>query len=98
MFRAMMRSGMVTPLMMVALIVILAAAYWEHGRGNLHKLKEKIRTERPEAPTYRPGGQDAIVLTRTRLMGDTSPEFTSVTLLPGRGMNVLQITAFVPGR
>ena len=46
----------------------------------------------------RPGGQDAIVLTRTRMMEDSLPEFLSVTMLPGRGMNVLQITAYVPGR
>lgn len=93
-----MRSGMVTPVIVVAIIAVLSAAYFEHGRGNLHKLKQKMVTERETAPTYKPGGQDPIVLTRTRLMGDSSPEFTSVTLLPGRGMNVLQITAFVPGR
>ena len=89
---------MMTGLLLVLLIAVLSAAYWEHGRGNLHKLKQKIGNERPENPTYRPGGRDPILLTRTRLMGDSAPEFTSVTLLPGRGMNVLQITAFVPGR
>ena len=26
------------------------------------------------------------------------PEFLSVTMLPGRGMNVLQITAYLPGK
>lgn len=87
-----------TGLLLVLLIAVLSAAYWEHGRGNLHKLKQRIGNERPEVPIYRPGGQDPILLTRTRLMGDSAPEFTSVTLLPGRGMNVLQITAFVPGR
>jgi galactose mutarotase-like enzyme len=89
---------MLTGLLLVLLLAALSAAYWEHGRGNLHKLKQKIGNERPETPTFKPGGQDPIVLTRTRLMGDSAPEFTSVTLLPGRGMNVLQITAFVPGR
>src|SRR5205807_3463584 len=54
--------------------------------------------QRQELPVWRPGGQDAIVLTRSRMIGDSSPEFTSVTMLPGRGMNVLQITAFVPGK
>jgi galactose mutarotase-like enzyme len=89
---------MLTGLLLVLLIVALSAAYWEHGRGNLHKLKEKIGNERPQTPIYKPGGQDPIQLTRTRLMDDSAPEFTSVTLLPGRGMNILQITAFVPGR
>jgi galactose mutarotase-like enzyme len=97
-FRSFARSGMLTGLLLVLLLAALSAAYWEHGRGNLHKLKQKIGNERPETPTFKPGGQDPIALTRTRLMGDSAPEFTSVTLLPGRGMNVLQITAFVPGR
>jgi len=87
-----------TPFLVLVLNLALGAAYWEHGRGNLHKLKQRIATERPEVQTPRPGGQDPIVLTRERLMGDSAPEFTSITLLPGRGMNVLQITAFVPGR
>jgi aldose 1-epimerase len=96
--RSFARSGMLTGLLLVLIIAALSAAYWEHGRGNLHKLKQKIGNERPETPTYKPGGQEPILLTRTRLMGDSAPEFTSVVLLPGRGMNVLQITAFVPGR
>ena len=67
-------------------------------RGNFHKLKAKIDTERQYAPVPRPGGQDAIVLERNPLMGDVRPEFVSATLLPGRGMNVFQITAYIPGK
>jgi galactose mutarotase-like enzyme len=33
-----------------------------------------------------------------RLSGGSMPEFLSVTVLPGRGMNVLQIGAYVPGK
>src|ERR1700679_4095399 len=93
-----MRSGMLTGLAIWVLIVALATAYIEHGRGNLHKLELKIVTERQDAPVPRPGGQEAIMLTRTRLAGGSAPEFLSVTLLPGRGMNVLQITAYLPNR
>ncbi len=92
------RSGWMTPLLVLVLNLALGAAYWEHGRGNLHKLKQRIATEHTEVQPPRPGGQDPIVLTRERLMGDSAPEFTSMTLLPGRGMNVLQIRVFVPGR
>ena len=38
------------------------------------------------------------MLRRALLVGGTAPEFLSATLLPGRGMTMLQITAFVPGR
>jgi aldose 1-epimerase len=43
------------------------------------------------------GGQKIVTLTR-KVSGTTKPEFTSVTVLPGRGMEVLQITANFPGK
>lgn len=93
-----MRSGMVTGVLLVAIAIGLGIAYWEHGRGNLHKLEAKIVTVRQDAPAPRFGGKEATVLMRARVLGDASPEFTSVTALPGRGMNILQITAYVPGK
>jgi aldose 1-epimerase len=44
------------------------------------------------------GGQKAIQLRRLQSGVGSKPEFLSVTLLPGRGMNVFQITAYLPGR
>jgi galactose mutarotase-like enzyme len=43
------------------------------------------------------GGQKVVTLTRTAI-STTKPEFTSITVLPGRGMEVLQITANFPGK
>ena len=43
------------------------------------------------------GGQKIVTLTRTAI-SKTKPEFTSVTVMPGRGMELLQITANFPGR
>jgi aldose 1-epimerase len=43
------------------------------------------------------GGQKIVTLTRTPT-STTKPEFTSVTLAPGRGMEILQITANFPGK
>ncbi len=69
--RGLMRSGMVTGLVLAILVVGLGVAYRERGRGNLHKLKAKMETpERPESQVARPGGQEAITLMRTRLEGD----------------------------
>jgi galactose mutarotase-like enzyme len=42
------------------------------------------------------GGQKIVTLRRTAI-STTRPEFTSVTLAPGRGMEILQITANFPG-
>ena len=43
------------------------------------------------------GGQKLVTLTRTAT-SKTRPEFTSVTLAPGRGMELIQITANFPGK
>ena len=43
------------------------------------------------------GGQKVVTISRAPL-SRTQPEFTSVTVLPGRGMEVLQITANFPGK
>lgn len=44
------------------------------------------------------GGQKAIELRRLESGVGANPEFLSVTVLPGRGMNVFQVTAYLPGR
>jgi galactose mutarotase-like enzyme len=43
------------------------------------------------------GGEKVITLTRTPSSG-ARPEFTSVTILPGRGMELQQVTANFPGK
>ena len=43
-------------------------------------------------------GVKAVTLSRKPTPGATKPEFTSVTLLPGRALMVQQITAFFPGK
>jgi aldose 1-epimerase len=42
------------------------------------------------------GGQKIVTLTRAA--GGARPEFSSVTILPGRGMEILQVTANFPGK
>ena len=43
------------------------------------------------------GGQKVVTLSR-KAVSQTKAEFTSVTVLPGRGMEILQITANFPGK
>jgi galactose mutarotase-like enzyme len=43
------------------------------------------------------GGQKIVTLTR-KAVSTTKPEFTSITVAPGRGMEILQITANFPGK
>src|ERR1035438_2921504 len=43
------------------------------------------------------GGQKIVTLRRTSF-SKSKPEFASITLAPGRGMEILQITANFPGK
>jgi galactose mutarotase-like enzyme len=44
------------------------------------------------------GGEDVVTLKRTASSNGAKPEFLSATILPGRGMNLFQITANIPGK
>jgi aldose 1-epimerase len=44
------------------------------------------------------GGQKIVQLMRKATRSSSDPEFLSATVLPGRGMNLFQITARVPGK
>jgi hypothetical protein len=91
-------SGYVTPGIVGLLCLILVAAAVERGRGNLQKLRTRVNPPVvvESAPTG-PGGQEAIHLTRSATAVGQGAELLSATLLPGRGMNVFQITAMIPG-
>lgn len=97
---AVMRSGALTMAVLALLLLGFAFAWREHMKGHFALLKAELKRPIPPraAAPPQPGGQDAIVLERTSIGGGTMPEFLSATVLPGRGMNVLQITAFVPSR
>lgn len=86
--------------LIVLALIGTGIAIRERGRGHLTKLKSELAGPAPvePGPTPQPGGQNAIVLTRMQQAGGITPEFLSATLLPGRGMNVLQITAYLPGK
>lgn len=44
------------------------------------------------------GGKAPVTLSRLQTGNSALPEFLSATILPGRGMNVFQIQAYIPGR
>jgi aldose 1-epimerase len=96
---AVLRSGMVTVILLVLLMGGLILFVKERGKGHLHNLETQLQSKQPVATPVvpPPGGQDAIVMRRSPAAGGAMSEFLTVTLLPGRGMNVLQITAMLPG-
>jgi aldose 1-epimerase len=55
-------------------------------------------TEPTPAPTPQIGGEPVVKLTRPATSDGQQMEFLSATVFPGRGMNLFQITANVPGK
>jgi aldose 1-epimerase len=91
-------SGWMTPSILGILGLGLVLGSYEHTRGNLHKLRAHVTPNSIEpVRSSGPGGQDPVVITRHTNATTSDPEFTSVTLLPGRGFNLWQLTAFLPG-
>jgi aldose 1-epimerase len=48
--------------------------------------------------TIQVGGEDTVTIRRAPTSDTNQPQFISATILPGRGFNVFQITANLPGR
>jgi galactose mutarotase-like enzyme len=98
--QSVLRSGVMTIGVIVVLLLGLAIGWRAHTRGRFASLKADFkRSDRPRALLPpQPGGQDALMLERSAIEGGTVPQFLTATLLPGRGMNVLQITAMLPKR
>ncbi|HWW98939.1 MAG TPA: hypothetical protein VNY74_14635 [Edaphobacter sp.] len=93
---AVMRSGLLTFLVLVVVLAVLAFGWREHRLGQFSQLKKELKKRPVTDVTVRPGGQEVVQLQRSQIAGGNGPEFLSATLLPGRGMNVLQITAYLP--
>ena len=95
------RRSPALPMIVIALLILLPITVWIlHRRGRFSVVKREIQGETQGAPPAgpRPGGMDPMVLKRIQTAGSNMPEFRSATLLPGLGMEVLQITAFVPSK
>ncbi len=66
--------------------------------GNKAADNAPVKTQMAVEKPPQIGGQDVVHLSRGRSGNGGTPEFLSATLLPGRGMNMFQITAWIPGR
>jgi hypothetical protein len=95
------RRSSALPVLIVLLVILLPLGAWMlHRAGKFGALKREIKgaSQPPPDLAPMPGGMAPVVLTRTPASGSNMPEFRSATLLPGFGMQVLQISAYIPGR
>jgi galactose mutarotase-like enzyme len=82
----------------LAALLVLALVTLTSGCKSKPAPPEPTPTQAASANLPDVGGQKAIELRRKQSGTGAKPEFLSVTLLPGRGMNVFQITAYLPGK
>src|ERR1700759_5356265 len=59
---------------------------------------EQPAQSQPAAAPTQIGGQDIVKLERKPTSNGQKPEFLTATVFPGRGMNLFQITANIPGK
>lgn len=57
-----------------------------------------LRVDAQQSPAIAIGGEPVMVLQRPPVTNKSKPQFLSATLLPGRGMAVLQIRAYLPDK
>ncbi len=90
------RSGLLTGSVLLGLLLTFAGLWRAHQKARFHQLTAappEVQTSPP--PTV--GGAEALSLTRLPLEHSRIPEFSAATLLPGLGMQVLQLTTTLAG-
>lgn len=78
--------------------LLLAASLLLAGGCKSPAPTESANPSNVPAATPQINGEDVVTLQRKATSGGSAPEFLSATVIPGRGMNLLQITANLPGK
>jgi len=74
-------------------LVLVTVAFALAGQSPAHAQSQAQTTTPPSV-----NGVPAVTVSRKPTPGATKPEFTSMTLLPGRALMIQQITAYFPGK
>ena len=80
-----------------SLVVPVAASLWLAACNPTPTPNPKGEFEATESQVSI-GGQKVVVLSRAQSANSEKPQFTSAEILPGRGMNIYQLKAFIPGK
>jgi aldose 1-epimerase len=78
--------------------LLLAATLLLAGGCKSSAPPESVNPQNVPAAVPQINGQDVVTLQRKPTQNGAAPEFLSATVIPGRGMNLFQITANLPGK
>lgn len=90
-------SGLLTALILAVVLGVLGIVWAAHLHGRLHKLST-VEVPPDSAVLPRPGGQDVIEAHRISPASGVTPQFVGLTVMPGVGMGILQLSLDVPAR
>ena len=77
-------------------LVVLMTCGWISGNAAGQAKTDEHSARPPQAVSI--GGEPVVVLQRPRSTDKSQPQFLKAAILPGRGMAVLQIKAYIPGK
>ena len=80
---------------------VLAGAVLAVQASSGHRSKPRAAKPGSRAAASTPisiGGEPAVILERPQAHDRTKPQFLGATILPGNGMNLLQVRAYLPGK
>lgn len=78
--------------------LLLSVALWTSGFAQKSASAPKRTVVVPPHSAVSIGGEPIVVLKRAQRADQSKPQLLTATVLPGRGMAILQITAYVPGK
>ena len=86
------------PAVMGCGVVLAASLLMTNGCKSTAPAPEAAAPAASQPATQQVGGADVVILKRAATSNGAKPEFLSATILPGRGMNLFQVTANLPGK
>jgi galactose mutarotase-like enzyme len=93
-----LRSGRLHPVSLslaaAGLLLLPLAGCSKHA----HPTNENAPQPLANDQTVQVGGENVVMLHRSASIDSKTPQFVGATIFPGRGFNVFQITADIPGR
>lgn len=81
--------------LLCGLILLGVGTTMAHLTKNSAALKKQTKSA---APAISIGGEPVVTLTRPRQADKSKPQFLQATVLPGNGMNLVQLKAYLPGK
>jgi aldose 1-epimerase len=90
-----MKKLRIASVMLSAVVLTTACSYYS---GTARSSKQDQKNQAVAQPAMMIGGEHVVTLIRPASADHSRPQFLQAVMLPGRGMNLLQVRAYLPGK